>query len=1043
MYNNADSSRLCSSGITPRSSIIYSNSIDFNCIRCSSFNCRGFNESKHSYVNRILSHCDFLCLQEHWLPNSDLFKLNNLNSNFLSTGVSGFDDGTILNGRPYGGCAILWRANIDARISLVEVNSKRMCAIRVERGTFKLLVVNVYMPHMGIEHYLDVFQEELSTLDHVLCCNSDCHLVLCGDFNVDFDRNNIGYYVLSDFCRQFNLHFADNHLSYSVDYSYNFNMQRFSTLDHFILSSTLFDSCLIQCCVQHDGDNISDHDPLFLHLNVSLPVLHTNTKIHKDGLSWAKATPEHIAHYSQQLSTLLHNIHVPQSLLHCVNPCCSDATHLQNITNYCNDITKACLKASSSSIPKIGHNGGNKSRIPGWTEWVEPVREKSILWHDIWQGAGRPHNGLIADIMRRTRAAYHYAIRKVKRNECDIRKQKFAECIAGNRTRDFWTEIKRMNGTLHGRGCAATVDGISDTGQIASLFADKYQDLYNSVPYDQNEMLGICNKLNERIGHDCYDDHSVITEDEIATAILNLKFNKKDGSSDLSTNHLKYAGPIINYHLSILLSSILVHGFLPADLCRGTTIPIPKGNHANLTVSDNYRGITLCSTFLRIFDMIVLSRYSDCLSTCDLQFGFKRKSSTNMCTWLLKETASYYVNNNSSVYCTMLDASKAFDKIEYCSLFKELIKRNLPAIVVRALINVYCNQKVRVVWNNNFSEWFSIVNGVKQGAIISPILFCVYFDNLLLELQRVGVGCYIGRWFIGALAYADDVALLAPTPSALRRLIAVCENYAAKFHVTFNAAKSKCIFISKKRRTIDSLPVFTLNGNLIEYVDSWPHLGHIVNSKLSDDDDVMNRRRVMFGQINRMICNFKSLGFSLKCKLFNIYCSSHYGCELWDLGCHKMSDYCAGWRRGLRRLLDLPFDFSSSLLHLLSHSCPVVEIISCRFLNFVITCYNSDSELLGSISRFCVHFAGSSSVLNRNIVNLSLSLGTPLRKLLTTKHFPNFSSFAASIGPVGRQLAQSAQEIVLIKEGVLGVEGQLWDHAGLQSCLRSVSDSLR
>ena len=67
----------------------------------------------------------------------------------------------------------------------------------------------------------------------------------------------------------------------------------------------------------------------------------------------------------------------------------------------------------------------------------------------------------------------------------------------------------------------------------------------------------------------------------------------------------------------------------------------------------------------------------------------------------------------------------------------------------------------------------------------------------------------------------------------------------------------------------------------------------------------------------------------------------------------------------------------------------------------------------------------------------------PLRELLTTKHFPSFTSFMTSVGPVGRQLAQSAKEIVLIKEGVLGVEGQLWDHAGLQGCLRSVSDSLR
>lgn len=58
------------------------------------------------------------------------------------------------------------------------------------------------------------------------------------------------------------------------------------------------------------------------------------------------------------------------------------------------------------------------------------------------------------------------------------------------------------------------------------------------------------------------------------------------------------------------------------------------------------------------------------------------------------------------------------------------------------------------------------MNGVKQGAIISPILFCVYLDTLLVRLKEAGVGCYFGSYFVGALAYADDVALLAPSANA-------------------------------------------------------------------------------------------------------------------------------------------------------------------------------------------------------------------------------------------------------------------------------------
>ena len=56
---------------------------------------------------------------------------------------------------------------------------------------------------------------------------------------------------------------------------------------------------------------------------------------------------------------------------------------------------------------------------------------------------------------------------------------------------------------------------------------------------------------------------------------------------------------------------------------------------------------------------------------------------------------------------------------------------------------------------------------------MSPVLFSIYLNGLLCELQRAGVGCCIGNMFVG-LAYADDVVLLAPTPEAMRRMLNIC-----------------------------------------------------------------------------------------------------------------------------------------------------------------------------------------------------------------------------------------------------------------------------
>ena len=65
---------------------------------------------------------------------------------------------------------------------------------------------------------------------------------------------------------------------------------------------------------------------------------------------------------------------------------------------------------------------------------------------------------------------------------------------------------------------------------------------------------------------------------------------------------------------------------------------------------------------------------------CDLQFGFKATSSTNSCSFVLKETIACYMHNQNPVFCTFLDASKVFDKLHYCKLFNLLVKRDVLAL---------------------------------------------------------------------------------------------------------------------------------------------------------------------------------------------------------------------------------------------------------------------------------------------------------------------------------------------------------------------------
>ena len=333
---------------------------------------------------------------------------------------------------------------------------------------------------------------------------------------------------------------------------------------------------------------------------------------------------------------------------------------------------------------------------------------------------------------------------------------------------------------------------------------------------------------------------------------------------------------------------------------------------------------------------------------------------------------------------------------------------------------------MRVLWNGVYSCPFSVKNGVKQGAIISPILFCVYLDVLLTELRAAGVGCFIDNRFAASLAYADDIILLAPSARAMRRMLSICNNFGDQYNVIFNNTKSKCITfpsLLKACSTTAPPPSFEIGGKLIENVDQWPHLGHIFNAHLTDDDDILTRRNSFIGQTNSFLCNFSMLDPQTKNLLFKQYCSSHYGCVLWDLTNSKLEDYCIAWRKGVRKIWSLPYDSSRLNVSLISDSLPLFDEICRRTMNFVYTCLNSDSEMIRSVVLNGVNGSRLSSPIGRNAVFCALRYNIPLRNIGATKISSNvlFEQFKSDVSTDQFVLANVLREAILIRDGVLSL----------------------
>jgi len=205
---------------------------------------------------------------------------------------------------------------------------------------------------------------------------------------------------------------------------------------------------------------------------------------------------------------------------------------------------------------------------------------------------------------------------------------------------------------------------------------------------------------------------------------------------------------------------------------------------------DNYRGITLSPVVSKLFELVLLAQFRGQLMSDPWQFGFKPKSSCSHVIFTFKTVIDYHIKNDCTVTICALDISKAFDRVDHYQLFNVLMDRLLPKQFIGVLYDWLAKCYACVRWGNTYSSWFQISAGVRQGGILSPVLFAVYMDPLIKQLRRLGLGCALYNEFYGCLLYADDILLMSHTVHGMQMMLRICDTFADEFDIKFNNVKS-------------------------------------------------------------------------------------------------------------------------------------------------------------------------------------------------------------------------------------------------------------
>ena len=786
-----------------------------------------------------------------------------------------------------------------------------------------------------------------------------------------------------------------------------------STIDHFIITPNL-KSSVVKYETLPLHSNFSDHIPLLLTLSIDIEYHKTYEREFNPSVAWYKCTDENILQYQKELDLLLLEINPTHEAWKCKDYNCTN--HTEYIKSIYSKIVKICKEASGKTLPHTSINKDIKI-IPGWNEYVKEHADRANMWHNIWVNSGRPSHGYLANIRRKTRLKYHYALRRVVKDNIIIRNEKMGEAISENNDRILWDEVRKMTKTNN--KLPKRMDGATEPSDITNIFNNKYESLYNAVGYSINDLSRLSAEINTRIENGCKDNLNInnhkpkINMKDVENALDSLKQDKKE-ENGLNSNHFRHGTKRLNIILALFFNSLLVHGIAPDELLLGTMIPLIKDTRGKKQCSDNYRALTIGTSMAKILDIIILNQQIHKLKTSNLQFGFKKKSSTTMCTFMALETIERYISKGSEVHVLLLDASKAFDRVDYIKLFDKLLDRGMCPLTLRLLMNMYTEQKLQVKWDNHISQKFNVTNGVRQGGILSPLLFSVFVDELLEKLKEKGIGCYIDHLFSGALSYADDIILLCPSVSAMNEMIKLCEEYAEDHKIIFNGKKSKYLVFGN----YEYRPTIKVNNEIVPRCDSAIHLGHVLDTKNTKgtliEESVKSFHKSFYGFMSK----FAGCNVMVKNKLFHQYCSSMYGSQLWDLTDKALERVYVQWRIKHRQVLSVPGRTHCELLPLIVDSTPLEVQLDCKYISFFKSVSTSDNELVKYTSKCKLY--DHSSTLGRNMThlthkyNLQIEDLHSLSKNKTKEWF--YNSWFSEINQEYYTYAQVIKEMIMMKE---------------------------
>lgn len=817
------------------------------------------------------------------------------------------------------GVAIIVKEKICNSVVNFVPFSDRIIMLQFQTNEGKINVIQVYAPTADREE--NEIEEFYANLEEVLKSTKSNHsTIVMGDFNAKIGQGSVdkcvGEYGLGErnqrgdrmveFCQTEDMVVVNTlfQLPERRRYTWKSPQDRPDKIVRnqidFILIKQRFRNSILSAKTYPGADIGSDHNPVVACFRMKLKV------IKKTEQRYADMRNLKINHIKQQIS---------DSINENINNIKSDNANTGDINEKWENIKQAITSASERRLtpPKRKHKVWMTEEILELMNERRLSKTKDVNKYEI----------LDKEIQRKIKEAKEQWLS----DQCE-------EVEELERKYDFFNmhkKVKEISGThrIKSTSLLKNTDGtpILDMQQKLKRWTEYIKELFN------DEDRGITTEAYTEEG-------PVILREEIEYALKNVKSGKASGPDGIPVELLKLLNDDAISVLLDLFNTIYTTGIIPKEWLRSTFIPIPK--KANAKDCNEHRTIALMCHTLKLFLRIIHNRIYKKLERelSDTQMGFRQGFGTREALFGLNILAQRCLDMNQKVYACFIDLEKAFDKVQHHRMINILKTKDVDSRDIRIIHNLYWNQTAKIKVENELTEEMEIRRGVRQGCVLSPLLFNLYSEAVFQEaLEDMTEGLIINGEVLNNIRYADDTVILAQSMEDLQHLIERMNHQCNNYGLKINLKKTKALIVNK---TTNNEADLIINNTVIEQVPYYKYLGTWITNTGDQSKEIRSRietARSTFNKMRKFLCN-RDVHLNLRIRMLRCYVFSTllYGVEAWTLKQNNIRNIEAFEMWCYRRILKISWTEKISnveVLQRVNKDCEVIKTIKTRKLQYL------------------------------------------------------------------------------------------------------------